>query len=292
MSVLPKKILLATDGSEDATLAARAAVEVSNGAGAELYLVHAWHAVPSTRFERFIRTEMEREARHLLREQVELAETLGGTVAGAYLREGSLVEEVLAACSAVGAGLIVMGTRGRGPVARLLLGSVAEGVVYRAKTPVLVVRGGDAAWPPRRVISGDDSSESALRAAELAVSIGGLFGTHNLLMRVYPRLPSIDEEGRKLDARRVDDELRREERTLEERADQIADADAARPKVCIAVGDPAKVILDEAGPEPERCLISVGKRGLGAGRMRLGSVSTKVLRAARGPVLVYPQREA
>ncbi|HEX2728102.1 MAG TPA: universal stress protein [Rubrobacteraceae bacterium] len=292
MSVLPKKILLATDGSEDAALATRAAVEIANGAGAEIHLVHAWHPVPSTRFEAFIRSEMKREAQLLLGEQVQRVEALGGSVAGAHLKEGPLVEEILQTCAEVGADLIVMGTRGRGTVARLLLGSVAEGVVYGASSPVLVVRGGDTAWPPRRVICGDDSSEGALRAAELAVNIGGLFDTSNLIMRVYPRLPSVDEEGRQMDARRVDDELRREERDLEERAAQLG-VEVDRPKVCIAVGDPAKVMMQEAGDEPERCLMAVGKRGLSAiGRIRLGSVSTKVLRAARGPVLIYPQRDA
>ena len=40
---------------------------------------------------------------------------------------------------------------------------------------------------------------------------------------------------------------------------------------------------------PERTLLAVGSRDLGAiGRMRLGSVSTKIVHAARGPVLVYP----
>ena len=34
------KVLLATDGSKDATLAARAAVDVCEGTGAELYIVH------------------------------------------------------------------------------------------------------------------------------------------------------------------------------------------------------------------------------------------------------------
>lgn len=291
MSVLPKKILLATDGSGDAALATRAAVEIANGAGAELYLVHAWHPVPSTRFEQFIRSEMKREARRLVQEQVERVEALGGTIAGTHLKEGPLVEEILETCAEVGADLILMGTRGRGPVARLLLGSVAEGVVYGSSSPVLVVRGGDAAWPPRRVICGDDSSESARRAAELAIGIGNLFDTSNLIMRVYPRLPAV-EEGRQMDARRVDDELRREEQALEERAAQLGTEDD-RPKVCIAAGNPAKAIMQEAGDEPERCLISVGKRGLSAiGRIRLGSVSTKVLRAARGPVLIYPQREA
>jgi nucleotide-binding universal stress UspA family protein len=49
--------------------------------------------------------------------------------------------------------------------------------------------------------------------------------------------------------------------------------------------------LLEAAEEgaPERTLVAVGSRGLGAiGRMRLGSVSTKVVHAAKGPILVHP----
>ena len=45
MSYLPKK-LLATDGSEDARLAARAAASLADNAGAELHVVHAWQSVP------------------------------------------------------------------------------------------------------------------------------------------------------------------------------------------------------------------------------------------------------
>ena len=46
-------------------------------------------------------------------------------------------------------GLIVMGSRELGPVGRLLLGSVCEGVVHHALDPVLVVRGAEGACPPR-----------------------------------------------------------------------------------------------------------------------------------------------
>ena len=54
------------------------------------------------------------------------------------------------------------------------------------------------------------------------------------------------------------------------------------------MGDPAATILREA--EGAKVLVAVGSRGLGpVRRMRLGSVSTKVLRAAKGPVLVYPR---
>jgi nucleotide-binding universal stress UspA family protein len=61
----------------------------------------------------------------------------------------------------------------------------------------------------------------------------------------------------------------------------------------IAAGDAAVALLEEAREGDERrALIAVGSRGLGlARRLRLGSVSTKVLRAAGGPVLVYPQAE-
>jgi nucleotide-binding universal stress UspA family protein len=47
MNGFPNKILLATDGSEDAALAARAAIELSGETGAELHVVHAWQSVPS-----------------------------------------------------------------------------------------------------------------------------------------------------------------------------------------------------------------------------------------------------
>ncbi|MEW6636135.1 MAG: universal stress protein, partial [Actinomycetota bacterium] len=186
----------------------------------------------------------------------------------------------------VGADLIVIGTRGLGRIQRLLLGSVAEGVAHHATCPVLVVRGGSGAWPPRRVVIADDSSGDSRLAADLASSIGALYGAKGLLVRAYPEQPEMDEEGRRFEPRDVDDELHREERLLEERARELEETTGLRPRVRISVGDPAEAILDAAG---EGDLIAVGSRGMGTGRrMRLGSVSTKVLKAARGPVLVCP----
>ena len=56
------------------------------------------------------------------------------------------------------------------------------------------------------------------------------------------------------------------------------------------VGEAAATLLEAAEEDsPERTLLAVGSRDLGAiGRMRLGSVSTKVVHAAKGPVLVHP----
>ena len=42
INAFPAKILVATDGSEDALLAAQAAIELSGRTGAELHVVYAW----------------------------------------------------------------------------------------------------------------------------------------------------------------------------------------------------------------------------------------------------------
>lgn len=299
MNGLPTKILLATDGSEDATLAALAAANLSKETGSELHVVHVLpqfprHAYPgiTPQVYSYVLDETYKEARRLLDEEIKRVEDDGGRVTKTYVRRGQFVDEILDLAEEIGAGLILMGSRGLGPVKRLLVGSVAEGVVHHASCPVLVARGGGEAWPPERVVIGDDGSETAKKAGELAADIGRLFGARGMLVQVYPRLLEVDVEGRELNARMINDELRREERELEGRATEVEEHLGKRPKIRIAtVGDPASVLLEatEEEDEPEKTLLAVGSRGLGpVQRARLGSVSTKVLRAARGPVLVYP----
>jgi nucleotide-binding universal stress UspA family protein len=104
----------------------------------------------------------------------------------------------------------------------------------------------------------------------------------------------VDAEGRESNPRIVDDELRRAENALLERSRELESRLGSRPKTRLAVGDAAGTLLEAAEEdEPERTLLVVGSRELGAiGRMRLGSVSTKVVHAAKGPVLVHPPPRA
>lgn len=294
MGHFPTKVLLATDGSEDAVLATRVAIDISKPTGSELHVMHAWHPVPSTRFESYIRSQMEQEAQELLAEQVERIKDSEQDVAEVHLRRGSAVDEILDLAETLEAGLIVMGSRGLGPIKRLALGSVSGGVVHYAPCPVLIVRGGPGAWPPRRVVIGDDGSQTAEEAGEFATSIGRLFEAPGLLLRSYPKELKMDVERRRLNARMIDDELRREERALESRATNLEEYLGARPKIRLAVGDAAAELLAaaEEGDAPEKVFLAVGRRGLGPiQRMRVGSVSTKVLHAAKGPVLIYPHPE-
>ena len=287
---MPEKVLLATDGSKDAALAARAAADACEGTGAELHVVHVWFNVPTARLRPFMRAELKKLGKELLEEGVKSVEEAGGHVTETHLIEGRAADEILDLAERIGADLLVIGSRGLGPVGRIALGSVSEAVIHHSRCPVLVLRGGEDAWPPERVVFGDDGSEAARAAGDLGASLCAQHGARALLVHAYPRLPQVDAEGRAFNPRIVDDELRMAERALLKRSRELEGRLGSRPKASVVVGDAASRLLEAAEEEaPEGTLVAVGSRGLGAvGRMRLGSVSTKVVRAAKGPILVHP----
>jgi nucleotide-binding universal stress UspA family protein len=252
--------------------------------------VHVWFSVPTARLRPFMRTELKKLGNELLEDGVKRVEESGGRLTDAHLVEGRAADEILEIAEQIRADLVVIGSRGLGPVGRIALGSVSEAVIHHSRCPVLVLRGGEDAWPPERVIIGDDGSEVARAAGDLAASLCGRHGARAVVLHAYPRLPEVDAEGRESDPRIVDDELRRAEKALLERSRELESRLGSRPKTRLVVGDATANLLEAAEEDaPERTLLAVGSRGLGAiGRMRLGSVSTKVVHAAKGPVLVHP----
>ncbi len=141
MSIFPTKILLATDGSREAQLAANTAADLANTTNSELHLVHVSELRPTflaqTEEEP---AELQREAQRLLDEQLRTLEEAGGTVKEAHLRQGAADEEIVELAESLGVGLIVMGSRGRGRIRRALMGSVSDSVVRHAHCPVTIVR--------------------------------------------------------------------------------------------------------------------------------------------------------
>lgn len=189
MDFPPAKVLLATDGSKDAALASRAAADVCEVTDAELHVIHAWHSVPTAHLRPFMRAELKRLGEELLEKGVRQVEEAGGRVADAYLVEGRSADEILCLAEEIGAGLVVIGSRGLGTVGRIALGSVSEGIVHHADCPVLVLRGGEDSWPPARVIFGHDGSEAARAAGDLAAVLCGRHGARGLVLHAYPQLP-------------------------------------------------------------------------------------------------------
>jgi nucleotide-binding universal stress UspA family protein len=153
MSIFPTKILLATDGSKEATDAARTAVDLAEISSSELYIVHVWEPLPllvssygslaytDSEAVQTMLEQAESQAREILDEQVERIKDMGGTVRESYLRQGHPDQEIVRLAEEIGAGLIVMGSRGLGGMRRVLMGSVSDSVVRHAHCPVLVIRG-------------------------------------------------------------------------------------------------------------------------------------------------------
>jgi nucleotide-binding universal stress UspA family protein len=299
MSIFPTKILLATDGSEDAALASQAAVDLSIRSGSQLHVVHVWQGTLTTTNEGYPFLQ-DLLARELLEEQTERLESAGATVAEAHLRRGEAAEEIVRLSEELEVGILVLGSRGLGALARLVLGSVSEKVAYLTPCPVLVMRGGARAWPPQRVVVGEDRSEQAKRASEAALSIAKLVGAQEaiLVRTTYPELPLVPpghhwqswrtQRERAVIARMQ--EKRRIRKALEKRAGELKETLGRLPLVRAAVGEAADVILEVAAESAEPPpLVAVGSRGLGMVKsVMLGSVSRKVLRAASGPVLITP----
>jgi nucleotide-binding universal stress UspA family protein len=292
MSVFPTKILLATDGSEDARRATEAAADLAGKSGSELHVVHVWHDVPGFAHA-FVKRELRRQGQEILDEQVQKIEASGGTITQAHLRGGRTSDEVIELSEELGVGLLVVGSRGLGTVRRILIGSHSEEIVHHARVPVLVVRRGESAWPPSRVIIGEDFSGDARKAGELAASIGALYGSQVLLVYAHPDLPEVPSgEARETVAQELRGAREQDEERLEGRADELGEILGSRPEIRVSDGYPAAVVLRAAHQETPPPLIAVGSRGIaGIRRTRLGSVSTKVVTAAPGPVLVYPHVE-
>ena len=135
----PTKILLATDGAKEATLAAQDAIDLSDQSGAELHVVYVGHSSLTQP-----PTEYRTAAQERLDALVTKVEDAGVTVAEAHLRmdtQGSMEDEnIVGLAEELGTDLIVIGSQGLSRMKRLLMGSVSERVVRLAHCPVLVMR--------------------------------------------------------------------------------------------------------------------------------------------------------
>lgn len=130
------KILLAYDGFEHSNHALEETAKLAEGERSEVTVLSV--VPPDARGSKSgghvgLRPHAHEDvarAHHYLRER--------GVESEMKLEHGDPAEEIVTAANAGGYDLVVVGSRGRGPVGRLLLGSVSTEVVGKAPCPVLV----------------------------------------------------------------------------------------------------------------------------------------------------------
>jgi nucleotide-binding universal stress UspA family protein len=142
-----KTVLVPTDFSDASESALRYGKAMAEAFGASLHVVHvmedllahAWAAEVYVSSMPQLRDEIEKESRQRLDTLLPDAERKAFRAETALLA-GNPFLEIIRYAKAHNVDLIVMGTHGRGPIAHMLLGSVAEKVVRKSPCPVLTVR--------------------------------------------------------------------------------------------------------------------------------------------------------
>lgn len=137
-----RKVLLATDLSPTSGPATNEAFDVARRLGAHLLVVSVIDArslrLPGGRFH--ARVDQVRERRQAAAQALVQRGRREGVPVTFLVWEGEPGESILEAANAEQADMIVLGSHGRGPIGRLLLGSVSQHVVRQAAVPVVVVR--------------------------------------------------------------------------------------------------------------------------------------------------------
>ena len=289
------RILLALDGSPSSIVARDLVVGLDWPPETEVLLLSAYHTpadwtggVGSTMDWVGDASDAMREG--LEKQQRELAEPLvaAGRSVGYLVVEARAADAISDAARERNMDLVVMGSRGRGTIRSMLLGSVAAEVAAQAPCPVLVARHPTIT----RLVVATDGSDLAGTIPDRLAALGAFSGMHadavavsisdrpafELIVNLY----TLGDE--RLAAKRQ--ELREHyARDAERLADALTQVGIPTTPH-LRTGDPAREII-ELARERGADLIVTGTRGLGSlDRLLLGSVARNVLIHSGASVLV------
>ena len=252
-----------------------AKVFVTHVIGPELYMFGPPGALPKTLAK--IEAEGEQRIKALMS-----ALSVRGVPHVPLLRRGEIVEVLMEVIAEHKIDLLVVGTRGRQGLRKLLMGSVADEIMRRAACPVLSV-GPRCAMTSgtldlRRILYATDFSEESLRALPIALSLGQEFGARTVLAHVAPE-PGDDFDIRWSIMKAVTEGLRS---LVPEEAVWWSDQE-----YWVEFGPTGEGILRVAG-DRSADLIVMGARGLGTTlrtSSRLGRTADLVVSRSTCPVL-------
>ena len=297
-------VLVPLDGTRLAEEALAIGASLARRAGAPLHLVSAVQPVLEVVRREFPdlaerETHDETASRRAYLEQVaEVVRAARPGLVRVSVLSGDPGETIASYAAREGLDLIVLTTHGRGRLARWCLGSVAEALLRRSETPLLLLHVSDTPRLAeyRRIVVGLEG-ERDHQVLDAALRLGSLSpGTRYVLVGVVePAVPLLTplaryphHAGPRWRARRIaaaEARLRTLTRELETQGVRVTSEVIGRRDVPRALGE----VAHSSGAD---CLV-VGTHGLsGVDRALLGSVAAKLMRQTNLPLLVVPLRPA
>jgi nucleotide-binding universal stress UspA family protein len=296
-----KKILVCSDGSEDALYATRAGAVLAKRFGSRVVLLDAFNAafleadgmgvwsvtVPANTIEQIAQIQHETVTRAAL----PVFEAAGVTCQAIQERDHP-VSAIIGIARRENADLIVIGSRGLSGVKSFFIGSVSSGVLQHAPCSVLIMHGDG--MPPgadwfERILLASDTSSGADNAVQSAVALAAQFHSALTVLNVY-QAPGLLGEAADAYADFCPEEYEKRVMQAVENSMKVASEQSGIPSTLRQEkGHPAETILRVA-EEIKSDVIVVGSRGLGEfAALLLGSVSHHVATHAHCPVLVVRQ---
>ncbi|MGW6268423.1 MULTISPECIES: universal stress protein [unclassified Streptomyces] len=285
---MDKPLIVGVDGSDPSLQALDWAVDEAAAHGVPLRVVHAsrweWYEGHEPSFG-INRSSVQVLSDHIVASAVERARRRGAAVkvTGEVLPEDPSLALVRLAPDA---GALVVGSRGRGELAELLLGSVGLSVSAHATSPVIVVRGREEslAGSFRTVVVGIDDPEEGSPAVEFAFREARTRGASVAVVHAW-RCPALEVPDFPTMVR--DEHQKRASAQVEA---AVRDAAAAHPDIEVrrqsAEGHARTVLLD-ASRTADLVVVGARRRKAHVG-MQLGPVNHALLHHSLCPVAVIP----
>jgi nucleotide-binding universal stress UspA family protein len=261
-------IVLADDGGDASSSARVAAIDLARRAGARLVIVYAVEHPD----------ESGARARRDLHEI--MTEGCDGIDARVHISQGDAVDVLLRTIRTHHADLVVTGHHHRGRLGHWLFGSVAEGLVESGRTPVLVVPL-ESTWPPQQFIVGEDGSDGARAAGDVAAQLALWLGADVRLVEMLAH-DSLGEG--LLDEERVV----AAGRYLRTRALEVAGKTHRRTRIEVHLAEPVDMLERLASHTRRPSCIAVGRPHRSAGSPLPRGVGDTLLRHGESCLLIHP----
>ena len=291
-STLFNRVLVPLDGSLAAEQIVPYAFALAKGMGAELRLLRVISMAPLAGYYisggmdwEGIEKSMLGEAQAYL-EEVQSRLNLEGTQVTTSVSEGLTATSIISESNSVAGTLVAMTTHARRGVFRGIIGSVTDDVLRNGNVPMLVVRSVDedeeiAVPELDTIVLALDGSGLAETVLPHAVAVAKALDLKFDLLTVLPTDDPAFTAGS--ESSEVRDNALGYLQSVE---DKLAEQDVTRVAQAILHGRPAAAIIELTANLP-RAMIAVTTHGLtGAERWLLGSVTERVIRHSRRPVLV------